>query len=104
FSDPGPDSPWAVDVNWGDGSTDTSFNVTQTGALGSQAHTYADSGAYTVTVNVTDKDKGLGSNTFKVTVANLPPAASLSVPTTGARGQTRTFTLSAADPSPVDQA
>ena len=33
FTDPGPDSPWAVDVNWGDGSPHTAFNATTTGSL-----------------------------------------------------------------------
>ena len=31
FSDPGPDSPWAVDVDWGDGSTHTTFTAYQPG-------------------------------------------------------------------------
>ena len=33
FTDPGADNPWAVDVNWGDGSTDTTFNTSATGVL-----------------------------------------------------------------------
>src|SRR5207237_5911362 len=66
FTDPGPDSPWAVDVAWGDGSPHTTFNQSTTGSLGSQPHTYADNGVYTVTVKVTDKDGGSGTATFKV--------------------------------------
>jgi hypothetical protein len=73
FGDPGPDSPWSVDVNWGDGSAHTTFNETSTGSLGSQAHTYADNGNYTVTVTVKDKDNGSGSATFVATVGNIPP-------------------------------
>src|SRR4029077_20850284 len=56
FSDPGPDSPWAVDVNWGDGLPHATFNATTTGSLGTRSHTYGDNGSYTVTVKVTDKD------------------------------------------------
>jgi len=78
FSDPGPDSPWAVDVNWGDGSGHTTFNKTSTGSLGSQSHTYDDNGSYTVTVKVTDKDNGSGQATFTVNVANVNPTATLS--------------------------
>src|SRR5205814_4471651 len=67
FSDPGPDSPWSVDVDWGDGSSHTTFSKTATGPLGSQSHTYADNGSYTVKVKVTDKDGGYGSATFNGT-------------------------------------
>src|SRR5262249_12873095 len=42
-------------------------------------------------------------NSLTVTVNNLAPTASLSGPSTGARGQLRTFTLGAADPSAIDQ-
>jgi PKD domain len=73
FSDPGADSPWAVDVDWGDGSAHTTFNATSTGSLGTKPHTYADNGQYTVTVTVTDKDGVSDSHTFKVTVANVAP-------------------------------
>src|SRR5262249_35599192 len=39
-----------------------------------------------------------------VTVDNVAPAASVTGPAGGVRGQSRTFTLGASDPSPVDQA
>src|SRR5205085_973169 len=70
FSDPGVnDSPWLVNVSWGDGSPDTSFsNGAAQGSLGSRSHTYADNGTYTVTVTVTDKDGGSGSAQFQVPV------------------------------------
>src|SRR5205814_9164839 len=57
FSDPGAnDSPWAVDVNWGDGSPHTTFNSGSQGLLGSQSHTYDDNGTYTATVKDTATD------------------------------------------------
>jgi hypothetical protein len=74
FTDPGPDSPWAVTVDWGDGTGPTTFAVTATGSLGSQPHVYALQGTYTVTVRVTDQDGATGSTTFLVTV-NATPAA-----------------------------
>jgi PKD domain/Bacterial cadherin-like domain/Bacterial Ig domain len=73
FTDPGPDGPWQVAVNWGDSSAPTTFNAASTGSLGSQSHTYADNGTYTVTVSVTDKDNGTSSATFKVVVTNVAP-------------------------------
>ena len=66
FIDPGADSPWAISVDWGDGTPATSFDVSEAGSLGTQEHTYADEGAYTVTVTVTDKDGGAGLFTFTV--------------------------------------
>jgi hypothetical protein len=78
FSDPGADSPWAVDVNWGDGSPHAMFNTTSTGSLGTQSHTYADNTAppatgYTVSVKVTDKDGQYGTASFNVAVSNVAP-------------------------------
>ena len=45
---------WAVDVNWGDGSTHTDFNAASTGTLSAQSHAFALPGTYTVTVTATD--------------------------------------------------
>jgi hypothetical protein len=62
FSDPGVnDSPWAVDVNWGDGSAHTTYNASSQGAQSQQSHAYG-VGSYTATVSVTDKDGGTGRN------------------------------------------
>src|SRR2546425_7886680 len=64
FSDPGlNDNPWAVDVNWGDGSSHTTFNAVTQGALMAKYHTYADDGRYTRLVNITDKDPDDGFGT-----------------------------------------
>src|SRR5205807_5277211 len=77
FSDPGVnDAPWAVHVNWGD-NTSTNGTRSAQGGLGTSSHTYDDNGTYTVTVKVTDKDGGSGEASFKVTVANVAPTASL---------------------------
>src|SRR5205085_5817726 len=81
FSDPGlNDTPWSVDVDWGDGSGHSTFTTMTQGSLGLAPHTYDDnrSTPYTVTVKVTDKDGGAGTATFNVLVVNLPPTATLS--------------------------
>src|SRR5207247_7832788 len=44
---------------------------------GSGSHTYDDNGTYTVKVTVTDKDGDSGDASFDVTVANIPPTATL---------------------------
>src|SRR5206468_1285930 len=86
FSDPGADSPWSIDVNWGDGSAHTTFPKSVTGSLGSQTHLYADNGPYTVTVSVTDKDGGSGWAVFTVTVANANPVMTAAVDQTATEG------------------
>lgn len=70
FSDPGVnDDPWNVSIDWGDGSTDTSYSTNAQGAQPNQTHTYdAAGGPYTVTVTVTDEDGGQGSNTSVNTI------------------------------------
>jgi Putative Ig domain/PKD domain/RTX calcium-binding nonapeptide repeat (4 copies) len=101
FTDPGADT-WTATVNYGDGSGDQplALNPDHTFAL---SHLYADNGAYSVTVTVIDDDGGVGVQTLNVAVANVAPTATVSGPADGVRGQTLTFSLGAADPSPVDQ-
>ncbi|MDP9299430.1 MAG: thrombospondin type 3 repeat-containing protein [Actinomycetota bacterium] len=62
FSDPGVnDNPWAISINWGDGSPNTPASAATQGAQGPYTHTYG-AGTFTVSVSVTDKDTGVGSN------------------------------------------
>jgi predicted outer membrane repeat protein len=72
FTDPGAAAgPWTVDVDWGDGSSHTTFTVQTTGSLGSQNHTYGavpGPKTYAVTVTVTNATKLAGSATFHVAV------------------------------------
>jgi len=70
FTDP-DGGPWSVDVNWGDSSPHTTFPESTPGSLGSQPHTYAEEGTYTVTVTVKDTFDGqTGSGMFTVSVSN----------------------------------
>src|SRR5207237_755134 len=94
FSDPGVnDNPWAVDINWGDSSSHTTFNAGSQGALGNENHTYADNGTYTVTVQVTDKDGAFDSKTFQVTVANVPPTVTAAAAQSTDEGADTSFQL-----------
>src|SRR5262249_12637157 len=100
-SDPGQDTISSWTITWGDGAVQT-----VTGNPGSVSHTYADGPVtYTIRATAADEDGPYNAGkTVNVSVTNVAPTASLSGPATGARGQARTFTLGAADPSAVDQA
>jgi hypothetical protein len=103
FTDAGAET-WTATVDYGDGSgvqpltlnPDKTFNL---------SHLYDVGGNYTVTVVVTDSGSASGSDTAFVTVLNNgAPTAHIDGPTHGVRGQPRTFTLMASDPSPANQA
>ena len=76
FSDP-DGGPWTVDINWGDGTSHTSFTANSPGPLPNKTHTYGEEGAYTVTIKVTDTliDQS-DSKTFTVNVSDPPVNAS----------------------------
>jgi hypothetical protein len=94
FTDPGADAAWTATVDYGDGSGSAALalNANKTFSL---AHAYTAVGAYTITVQVTDKDGAQGSATVHVVVqaANQarPHLIKLS-PTRGRRGTTVTIT------------
>ncbi len=77
-------------MTWGDGGTTTFFAAT-TGELADQEHTYPDSGSYTATVKVTDKDNDHHSRTFQVVVDNVAPTATLQAPPSIDEGGTITL-------------
>jgi PKD repeat protein len=71
--DMGPDDPWTVDVNWGDGSKHTTFSRAATGTLPNESHHYLLIGTYRVTVTVTDADGASSKGSFQVTVRGSNP-------------------------------
>ena len=72
FADPGPDSPWNVDVDWGDGSSHTLFPASAPGVLPVASHVYTVAGTYVVFVKVTDGDGASSQSSFQIAVAALP--------------------------------
>jgi hypothetical protein len=61
FTDPGVnDNPWAVDIDWGDGTTHDTYNATSQGAQDQASHNYG-AGSYTIGISVTDKDGDAGT-------------------------------------------
>ena len=75
FSDPGADE-WTATVDYGDGEGPQPLvlNEDKTFLLN---HPYIDNGDYTVTVEVTDDDGGVGVDTLVVAVANVDPVVAL---------------------------
>src|SRR5207244_6840017 len=81
----------------------STFNKTGTGALGTQAHAYADNRSYLVTVAVTDEDGGSGQNSFAVNVANVAPTATFNAPASVNEGGLINLSLTnPTDPSSAD--
>jgi PKD repeat protein len=75
FADAGVNDTHTATVDWGDGSGAQSATVSffnGTGVLGA-THAYADNDVYTVTVSVSDGDGGSDTDSFQVTVNNVPP-------------------------------
>jgi uncharacterized delta-60 repeat protein len=58
----------------------------------------------TVTLRVTDDDGLTSTDTASISVNNVAPTVAIAGPINGVPGQSRTFTFSAADVSPADQA
>lgn len=69
--------PWNVDVNWGDGSADSTFDVQSAGSLGSLLHSFPDNGQYLVAVKVRDAAGASGSTGFTADIANVAPTAAV---------------------------
>lgn len=63
-----------------------------------------DNASYTITLTVTDGDHAVVDSSTVLTVVNAVPTASIAGPTVGVPGQPLSFTVSAVDPSSVDQA
>ena len=74
FADPGPDAPWQVTVDWGDGQTSI-LTPAEPGPLPTTTHTYAAGATFDVVVTVADKDGGAGSAGFTVTAT--PPSGEI---------------------------
>jgi RHS repeat-associated protein len=99
--DPGPDNPWTINVDWGDGTLSSTFNPSASGPLGKKLHAYADSGLYTVTLRAADKDGATDTKSFKIKVFNVPPTVTAAADQTAEAGIAKSFDLGLfADPGP----
>jgi PKD repeat protein len=69
FSDPDHDGPWTVTIDWGDGSSPTTFSTSSEGSI-SRSHSYVTllPATYTLTVTVQDAHGARGSASKTVSV------------------------------------
>ncbi|MFQ5933553.1 MAG: PKD domain-containing protein, partial [Dehalococcoidia bacterium] len=88
FTDPGILDTHTATIDWRDGSPVEAGIVGESAGTGtvSGSHVYADDGLYTVTVEVCDDDGGCRSDTFDVTVANVPPTVDAGLDRTANEG------------------
>jgi hypothetical protein len=92
FSDASPVDMYTAMIDWGDGSSPVSGVVDQVAHTISGSHAYADNGAFTVTIVVTD-DLGLsGDDTFTATVNNIAPTVQARSDWTTIQGQANHLT------------
>ena len=92
----GGTAPFTYSWTFGDGTT-------ATGSL-NPSHTYANPGTDTATVTVTDANKLSSSSSVVVTVNDVAPKVTVTVPPAGEVGVAATFSASATDISPAVQA
>src|SRR5438552_5668301 len=62
---------WRVDVNWGDASAHTAFNLNTQGSIPNAPHTYGEEGNFTATITVTNNANESNSATFNVSVFDV---------------------------------
>ena len=72
FTDSAGKGPFTVIVNWGDGSPDSLYTVSAAGSLGSQTHTFIETGSLKATIAVADSS------------GDVSQLASFSIASTGA--------------------
>lgn len=92
----GGTGPFSYVWDFGDGAS-------ATGTL-TPSHTYADDGAYAVSLTVTDAQGLVSRDTATATIQNVAPTANTGGPYAGAAGAPVTFFGSATDPSGADTA
>jgi hypothetical protein len=73
FTDTDGDGPYSFVVSWGDGS-ESRFERTEPGPIGTGTHTYAARGTVTVSVEVTDAGGAAAGAQFTLVVAGRPHA------------------------------
>lgn len=101
FDDVGEDGSWSATLDPGDGSSVVALPSVSPGVPFTLDHVYVADGLYTVTVEVDDGD-AIGTDTFVVDVANVPPSVDLGGPGAVDEGATWTRVGAWSDPGLAD--
>ena len=102
FSDVGSADTHTATINWGDGSAVEAATLDSVLNTISGSHVYADNGAYTVTVTVSDDDGASMSDTLLVTVSNVAPVVDAGTDQGVDEGDTVTLSGSFSDVGSAD--
>ncbi|MDQ2913700.1 MAG: PKD domain-containing protein [Chloroflexota bacterium] len=103
FTDPDAADTHAVNVSWGDGSgIDTLPTLAAGIASFTPAHTYAATGTYTVTVVLNDSAGHSITAMTAVSVSNVGPSVSLTVPSSPVAGDSLDLSGTITDPGTTD--
>ena len=100
FTDAGSADTHTAVVDWGDGTAAT--NIDPAASPLAVSHTYADDGAYTVTVRITDDEGASAADTLLVTVLNAPPVVDAGSDQTADEGTAVSFAGSFSDAGLAD--
>ncbi|MFO0938521.1 MAG: PKD domain-containing protein [Gemmataceae bacterium] len=98
---------YTITVNWGDGSSNSTFTMTAPGTLPSLTHTYVNDDTFIITVSAVESD-GAATNQsneiqFDVVVNNVLPTITLVANQTATTNQSSAINVgSFADPGPAD--
>ena len=90
------DGPWAVEYDWGDGTTTTGSLTNLVDGL-SASHTFTTDGTHSITVTVTDADGAAGVETTLTIASSLPLVADAGAGYTGTEGSAIAFDGSASN-------
>jgi hypothetical protein len=83
FTDPGVADSHSAIIDWGDG-TQSTLTVSPLGTrVFERTHAYGSEGIYIISVNVTDVDKGAGTDTSAVTIEGIGPVGGGGADTVG---------------------
>jgi PKD repeat protein len=100
FTEAGSADTHTAVVDWGDGTAAT--NIDPAASPLAVSHTYADDGAYTVTVRITDDEGASAADTLLVTVLNAPPVVDAGSDQTADEGTAVSFAGSFSDAGLAD--